>query len=118
MFNRPIETLRKPNTTEENTMEQTTSEGRDKTEMLDARLKEWGIDLEILRTRATKASGAAKARLESEVAKLQTKLNSGRQQLDEFKKSGKSASGELKKGVERAWASLEEAFEKAKEKFE
>lgn len=99
-------------------MEQKRKEAGTKTEILEARLKEWGIDLERFKVRAGKATGDAKAKLEGEVEVLQAELSAGRKKLDELRKSGGAASGELKKGVEGAFILLEKAFKKAKAKFE
>ncbi len=46
-------------------MEQEKKEAQVKVETLEARLKEWGIDLEKFRAKADKTRGTAKAGLES-----------------------------------------------------
>jgi hypothetical protein len=46
-------------------MEQEKKEAQVKVETLEARLKEWGIDLEKFRAKADKTKGKAKAELES-----------------------------------------------------
>jgi hypothetical protein len=104
--------------TRRNIMETGKKEMQAKAEILDARLKEWGIDLERFRAKASKANGEAKAKLESEVAVLQTHLNEARKNLDGFRKTGQAASGEMKKGIEDASAKLKTAFDRARAKFE
>ncbi len=98
-------------------MEQENKEAQVKVEMLEARLKEWGIDLEKFRAKADKTKGKAKAELEREVAALRAKLNEAQKKLEELKKTGDAASGELKKGIENAWAELKKSFDSATAKF-
>jgi GTP-binding protein EngB required for normal cell division len=98
-------------------MEQEKKEAQVKVETLEARLKEWGIDLQKFRAKADKIKGTAKAGPEREVAALQAKLNEAKKKLEEFKKADRAASAELKKGIENAWAELKKAFDSAKAKF-
>ncbi|HUL36494.1 MAG TPA: coiled coil domain-containing protein, partial [Thermodesulfobacteriota bacterium] len=83
----------------------------------EARLKEWGIDLEEFRAKADKTKGKAKTELEREVAALRAKLNEAQKKLEDLKKAGDAASGELKKGIENAWGELKKAFDSATAKF-
>jgi GTP-binding protein EngB required for normal cell division len=98
-------------------MEQEKKEAQVKVESLEARLKEWGIDLEKFRAKVDKIKGNAKAGPEREVAALQAKLKDAKKKLEELKKADAAASAELKKGIENAWAELKKAFDSAKAKF-
>ena len=98
-------------------MEQEKEEARVQVETLEARLKEWGIDLEKFRAKADKTKGKAKTELEREVAALRAKVNEAQKKLEELKKAGDAASGELKKGIEKARAELKKAFDSATAKF-
>jgi predicted RNase H-like nuclease (RuvC/YqgF family) len=98
-------------------MEQEKKEAQVQVDTLEARLKEWGIDLERFRAKADETKGKAKAEREREVAALRAKLNEAQKKLEELKKTGDAASGDLKKGVENAWAELKKAFESATAKF-
>ena len=99
-------------------MELEKKEAQVKVETLEARLKEWGIDLEKFRAKANKTKDTAKAGLERDVAALQAKVNDAKKLLEELKKADEAASAELKKGIENAWAELEKAFDSATAKFE
>ena len=98
-------------------MEQEKKEAQVKVETLEARLKEWGIDLEKFRAKADKTKGSAKTELDREVAALRAKLNQTQKKLEELKKAGDAAPGELKKGIENAWAELKKAFDSATARF-
>jgi chromosome segregation ATPase len=98
-------------------MEQEKKEEEVKVETLEARLKEWGIDLEKFRAKANNTKDKTKAGLEREVAALQAKLNETKKKLEELKKADEAASAELKKGIENAWAELKKAFDSATAKF-
>ena len=98
-------------------MEQEKKEAQVKVETLEARLKEWGSDLEKFRAKVDMIKGKAKAGPEREVASLHAKLNEAKKKLEEFKKADAAASAELKKGIENAGAELKKAFASAKAKF-
>ena len=86
-------------------------------EKLEAKLKEWGVDLETFKARAGKAGGEVRAEYEKQIKLLNEKLEHARKKLDELEKSGSSASDELKKGIEKAWAELKKAFDNVADKF-
>ena len=87
-------------------MEKRKQEAQARAEILDDRLKEWGIDLERFRVKASKANGEAQGKFETGVAALRTKLDDAKVSLAELKKSGDAASKELRKGVGQAYARL------------
>lgn len=88
-----------------------------KAERMEKELKEWGVDLEKLKSRAKKAKADVKTEIDREVSTLRPKLNEARMKLEELKTAGSAASMEMKKGVENAWAELKRAFDGARSKF-
>lgn len=88
-----------------------------KTERLEEQLKEWGVDLEKLKSRANQAKADVKTEIDREVSTLRAKLNEARKRLEELKTAGGAASTEMKKGVESAWTELKKAFDGARAKF-
>jgi DNA repair ATPase RecN len=86
-------------------------------EKLEAKLKEWGVDLEKFKARAGRASGEVKVEYEKQIKFLHEKLEHAKKKLEELEKSGSSASEELKKGIEKAWAELKKAFDNVTDKF-
>ncbi|MGB7631946.1 MAG: hypothetical protein WBM29_12830 [Candidatus Deferrimicrobium sp.] len=88
-----------------------------KTERLEEQMKEWGVDLEKLKSRANKAKADVKTEIDREVSTLRAKLNEAQKKLEELETAGGAASSELKKGVENAWAELKKAFDSATAKF-
>ena len=88
-----------------------------KTEKLEEQLKEWGVDLEKLKSRANKARADAKAEIDREVGSLRARLNEAQKKLAELKTAGDAATVEMRKGVENAWVELRKAFESATAKF-
>lgn len=88
-----------------------------KTERLEEQLKEWGVDLEKIKSRANQAKADVKTEIDREVSTLRSKLNEAQKKLEEQKTAGGAASSEMKKGVENAWAELKKAFDSARAKF-
>jgi len=98
-------------------MDEEKKTGTVKAERLEEELKEWGVDLEKLKSRAHKAKADAKTEIEREVSSLRLKLNDAQKKLEELKTAGGAASTEMKKGIENAWAELKRAFDGARAKF-
>lgn len=88
-----------------------------KLEKLEAKLKEWGVDLEKFRVMAGKTTDEAKAEYEKQIKLLHDKLEHAKKRLQELEKAGSSASDELKTGIEKSWAELKKAFDSIAEKF-
>jgi chromosome segregation ATPase len=88
-----------------------------KTEKLEEQLKEWGVDLEKLKSRANKARAEAKTEIDREITSLRARLNEAQKKLAALKTAGDAASVEMRKGVENAWVELRKAFESATAKF-
>ena len=99
------------------TMEEGKKDVQVKTERLEEQLKEWGVDLEKLKSRANKARAEAKTEIDREITSLRARLNEAQKKLAELKTAGDAASVEMRKGVENAWVELRKAFESATAKF-
>jgi len=98
-------------------MEEEKKDVAGKAERLEEQLKEWGVDLEKLKSRANKAKADARTEIDREVSTLRAKLNEAHKNLEELKTTGGAASMEMKKGIESAWAELKRAFDGAKARF-
>ena len=98
-------------------MEEEKKAGTVKTERLEEQLKEWGVDLEKLKSRANKARADVKTEIDREVSALRARLNEAQKKLEVLKTEGGAASTEMKKGVENAWTELKKAFDSARAKF-
>jgi chromosome segregation ATPase len=88
-----------------------------KAERLEEQLKEWGVDLQKLKSRANQAKADAKTEIDREISTLRAKLNEAQKKLVELKTAGDAASVEMRKGVENAWVEMKKAFESAAAKF-
>ena len=88
-----------------------------KMERMEEQLKEWGIDIEKMKSRANKAKAEVKAEIDQEVSMLRARLNEAQRNLEELKSEGTAASAEMKKGAENAWVELRKAFDSARTKF-
>jgi chromosome segregation ATPase len=88
-----------------------------KAERLEEQLKEWGVDLQKLKSRANQAKADAKTEIDREISTLRAKLNEAQKKLVELKTAGDAASVEMRKGVENAWVEMKKAFESATAKF-
>jgi chromosome segregation ATPase len=98
-------------------MEEGKKEGPVKTEGLEEKLKEWGVDIEKLKLKANKTRTDAKTEIDREIATLRAKLNEAQKKLVELKTAGDAASVEMRRGVENAWVEMKKAFENATAKF-
>jgi 2-oxo-4-hydroxy-4-carboxy--5-ureidoimidazoline (OHCU) decarboxylase len=98
-------------------MDQEKKETHLKLEKLEAKLKEWGVDLEKFRVMAGKTTDDARAEYEKQIKLLHDKLEYARKRLQELEKAGSSASDELKAGIEKLWAELKKVFDSVAEKF-
>jgi len=98
-------------------MEEGKKAGTVMTEKLEEQLKEWGVDIEKLKSRANKAKADVKTEIDREVTTLRARLNEAQKKLEELKTEGGAASSDMRKGVENAWAELKKGFDSARSKF-
>jgi nucleotide-binding universal stress UspA family protein len=86
-------------------------------EKLEAQLKEWGTEIDILKAKAEKAKAEAKIKYYESIQDLRAKQESLGQKLQELKGPGGEAWEEVKTGVDRAVKDLKEAFKRAQSKW-
>ena len=86
-------------------------------EKLDAQLKEWNAQIELLKTRADKAKAEVKIEYYKTIEALQGKQNEAKTKLRELKTAGDEAWEDVKKGAEKAWAEVKTAYHDASSRF-
>jgi nucleotide-binding universal stress UspA family protein len=86
-------------------------------EKVEAQLKEWGTEIDILKAKAEKAKAEAKIKYYERIQDLRAKQESLGQKLQELKGPGGEAWEEVKTGVDQAVKDLKEAFKRAKSKW-
>lgn len=86
-------------------------------EKLDRQLREWGIQIDVLKARAARAKDELKAEYEQLIANLTNQSNEAQKKLAELKKAGAEAKEDLKDGIEKAWKDLSQAISKARSRI-
>ena len=86
-------------------------------EKLDAQLREWNAQIDLLRAKAETVKAEAKVEFYAKIDALQHKRDSAGTKLQELKAAGDEAWEELKTGAEKAWAEVKTAFHDAASKF-
>lgn len=86
-------------------------------EKLEAQLKEWKAQIELLKAKAANASADAKIEYQETIDSLQRKSDGLKGKLAELKDSGDDAWEEIKTGAAKVWSDVESAFHKAISKF-
>lgn len=86
-------------------------------EKLEARLKDWGEEIEKLRARADKLGAEAGARYRSQIEDLRVRQDAARSKLQELARSGGEAWDDLKSGAETALDELKKGVDGAMAKL-
>ena len=86
-------------------------------EKLDAQMKEWNAQIELLRAKADKAKAEVKIEYYKTIEALQRKQNDAKAKLRELKTAGDEAWEDLKAGAEKAWAEVKTAYHDASSRF-
>lgn len=86
-------------------------------EKLEARLKDWGEEIEKLRARADKLGAEAGARYRSQIEDLRVRQDAARGKLQELARSGGEAWDDLKSGAETALEELKKGVDGAMAKL-
>ena len=86
-------------------------------EKLQAQLKEWSAQIDLLKARAENAEAESKVRYSETIEKLQSKKAFAEQKLQELRHAGDDAWTDLQEGLENAWADLGTAVRSAVERF-
>jgi uncharacterized membrane protein len=86
-------------------------------EKLDAQMKEWNVQIALLKAKAENAKADAKVEYYAKIEALQHRRDTARAKLQELKAAGDGAWEDLKTGAEKAWAEVKTAFHDAVSKF-
>jgi len=86
-------------------------------EKIDAQIKEWNAQIDLLKAKADKAKAEAKIDFYKTIDALQRKQNEARTKLQELKTAGDEAWEDLKTGAEKAWAEVKAAYHDASSRF-
>jgi predicted ATP-binding protein involved in virulence len=86
-------------------------------EKIDAQLKEWNAQIDLLKAKADKAKTEAKIDYYKTIDALQHKQEEARTKLKELKAAGDEAWEDVKKGAEKAWAEIKTAYKDAASRF-
>lgn len=110
------ETLREKR--EEDEMREETPEKRIAyVDRMEAELREWGIQLDVLKAKVEKSKAEVKTKYLEHVQELKSKQEVARQKLNKLKESGDEAWGDVKKGLEEAMKDMREALKQAASRF-
>ena len=88
-----------------------------KSQKMAAQLREWGVELERLRTRAGRIGADAVDEYEQQAQVLRAKMDEAQDRLRELQQAGANATYEMLKRDDGAWNELQRAFEDAGAKF-
>jgi uncharacterized coiled-coil DUF342 family protein len=86
-------------------------------EKLEAQMREWNAQIDLLKAKADTAKAEAKVEYYARIEALQQKRDKARAKLQELKAAGDEAWEELKAGAEKAWAEVKSAIHDATSKF-
>ena len=86
-------------------------------EKLEAQMKEWNAQIDLLKAKADTAKAEAKVEYYARIEALQQKQDMARTKLQELRAAGDEAWEDLKAGVENAWDEVKSAFHDAASKF-
>lgn len=86
-------------------------------EKIDAQIKEWNAQIDLLKAKADKAKAEAKIDFYKTIDALQHKQEEARTKLKELKTAGDEAWEDVKNGVEKAWAEIRIAYKEAASRF-
>ncbi len=84
---------------------------------MEAELKEWGVQLDVLKAKVEKSKAEVKTKYLEQVQELRNKHEMTRQKLNKLKESGDEAWGDFKKGFEEAMKDMKEALKQAVSRF-
>lgn len=84
---------------------------------LEAQLKEWDANLDVLSAKAQKTKADARISYENELESLRSKRATAHKKLEELGKRGEDAWEDMKDGVEKIWDDMGKAMEKLTARF-
>ena len=86
-------------------------------EKLDAQLKEWNVQIALLKAKAENAKADAKMDYYKTIEALEHKQDEAKTKLQELKTAGNETWENQKTGVEKVWDAFQTAFHGAAENF-
>ena len=101
----------------EEAMETVSKKRKAYVEKMEAQLKEWGTEIDILKAKAEKSKAEAKVAYLKQIEELRSKQESVKQKVHELKGSGDEAWEDFRKGVEDALADMKKALKRAASRF-
>jgi hypothetical protein len=84
---------------------------------MEAQLKQWSTEIDILKAKAEKAKAEAKITYLKQIEELRSKQESVKGKVHELRASGDEAWEDVKKGVDNALADLKKALKRAASRF-
>jgi hypothetical protein len=86
-------------------------------EKLDAQIKEWSAQINLLKAKATNATADMKIDYNETIDVLQRRQEEVKKQLKELQAAGDAAWEDLKIGLEKAWFEVRVAYQDAMLRF-
>jgi hypothetical protein len=86
-------------------------------EKLDAELKEWNAEIELLKAKAANVTAGMKIDYNETINVLQHKQTEVRKRLQELQAASDAAWEDLKIGLEKAWFEVRTAYQDAMSRF-
>jgi nucleotide-binding universal stress UspA family protein len=84
---------------------------------MEAQLREWGTQIDILKVKAEKSKAEVKIKYLQQIEELKSKQGALKQRLGELKESGDEAWEDFKEGVDDALGDLKKSLKKAVSRF-
>lgn len=101
----------------EETMETMSKKKKAYVEKMEAQLKEWGPEIDLLKAKAEKAEADAKSTYLKQIEELRGKQESVKQKVHELRESGDEAWEDFRKGVEDAFNDMKKALKRSASRF-
>jgi len=87
------------------------------TDKLAKQLKEWGIQIDVMKAKAEKEGAEIKIAIGKDIEKLNKMMKDAQKKLREIEGKSGDAWKSLSQGVNKAWIDIREAMRQAAEKF-
>jgi nucleotide-binding universal stress UspA family protein len=101
----------------EETMETVSKKKKAYVEKMEAQLKQWSTEIDILKAKAEKAKAEAKITYLKQIEELRSKQESVKQKVHELRESGDEAWEDFRKGAEDAFNDMKKALKRAASRF-
>jgi nucleotide-binding universal stress UspA family protein len=86
-------------------------------EKMEAQLKEWGIQIDLLKAKAEKSKAEVKIKYLEQIQELKNKQEAAKHRLRQLRGSGDEAWADFKEGVDNALGDLKKSLKKAVSRF-